>query len=100
MAHQKSYVGVFITLNRLPFYLIKHPTFKRLIYSARSAPSPLVIPLADTIRRRLESIVLDRQKQILRMLPTRAKILITLDCWTSPFSQAFIAITGYFIDAD
>lgn len=25
---------------------------------------------------------------------------IALDCWTSPFSQAFMAITGYFIDTD
>jgi hypothetical protein len=25
---------------------------------------------------------------------------IALDCWTSPFGQAFIAITVYFIDAD
>lgn len=25
---------------------------------------------------------------------------IALDCWTSPFSQAFMAITGYFIDSD
>jgi len=34
------------------------------------------------------------------MLPTDSKLSIALDCWTSPFSQAFIAITGYFIDAD
>jgi hypothetical protein len=29
-----------------------------------------------------------------------AKISIALDCWTSPFQQAFMAITGYFIDQD
>jgi hypothetical protein len=34
------------------------------------------------------------------MLPTGSKISIALDCWTSPFSQSFIAITGYFIDTD
>jgi hypothetical protein len=34
------------------------------------------------------------------MLPTDAKLSIALDCWTSPFSQAFMAITGYFIDTD
>ena len=32
------------------------------------------------------------------MLPANSKISITLDCWTSPFGQAFMAITGYFID--
>jgi hypothetical protein len=34
------------------------------------------------------------------MLPAGSKISIALDCWTSPFSQAFLAITGYFIDID
>jgi hypothetical protein len=52
------------------------------------------------MRRRLGSIVKDRQQRILRTLPPRSKISIALDCWTSPFSQAFMAITGYFIDAD
>ena len=67
---------------------------------ARSAPSPPMIPSAMTIRRRLESLVKDRQQHILRMLPADSKLSIALDCWTSPFSQAFMAITGYFIDAD
>lgn len=52
------------------------------------------------IRRRLQTIVKERQQDILRKLPSDAKMSIALDCWTSPFSQAFIAITGYFIDAD
>ncbi|KAJ5864856.1 uncharacterized protein N7529_006772 [Penicillium soppii] len=34
------------------------------------------------------------------MLPEHARISIGLDCWTSPFGQALMAITGYFIDAD
>ncbi|KAG0158922.1 hypothetical protein PDIDSM_6442 [Penicillium digitatum] len=90
----------FLTLNRLPFHLIEHPSFKRIINKARSAPSPPVIPSADTIRRRLGSLVKDRQQRILRTLPSGSKISIALDCWTSPFSQAFMAITGYFIDSD
>ena len=32
------------------------------------------------------------------MLPEDAKLSISLDCWTSPFQQAFMAITGYFLD--
>lgn len=32
------------------------------------------------------------------MLPKDAKLSIGLDCWTSPFQQAFMAITGYFVD--
>lgn len=32
------------------------------------------------------------------MLPPNSKLSISLDCWTSPFQQAFMAITGYFLD--
>ncbi|KAJ5471453.1 hypothetical protein N7530_008810 [Penicillium desertorum] len=90
----------FLTINLLPFHLIEHPSFKRIINKARSALSPPVIPSADTIRRRLGSLVKDRQQRILRTLPSGSKISIALDCWTSPFSQAFMAITSYFIDSD
>jgi hypothetical protein len=41
-----------------------------------------------------------RQKKILEKLPSGTKMSIALDCWTSPFRQAFMAITGYFIDDD
>lgn len=41
-----------------------------------------------------------QQQDLLHKLPTGAKISIALDCWTSPFQQAFMAVTGYFIDAD
>ena len=34
------------------------------------------------------------------MLPEHAKISVALDCWTSTFGDVFMAITGYFIDAD
>jgi hypothetical protein len=33
-------------------------------------------------------------------LPTGAKLSIALDCWTSPFHQVFMAITGYFVDSE
>jgi hypothetical protein len=42
----------------------------------------------------------EQQKSILQKLPPGAKLSIALDCWTSPFRQAFMAITGYFIDQD
>jgi hypothetical protein len=35
---------------------------------------------------------------VLSLLPTGAKLSIALDCWTSPFQQAFMAITSYFVD--
>ncbi|KAG0152779.1 hypothetical protein PDIDSM_2584 [Penicillium digitatum] len=90
----------FITINRLPFHLIEHPTFRRIISQAHSAPSLPSIPSADTVRRRLSARVKERQHSTLKLLPADAKISIALDCWTSPFGQAFMAITGYFIDID
>lgn len=71
-----------------------------MISQSQLAPSPLDIPCATTIQRRLSLRVKERQKNILRMLPEYTRILIALDCWISPFGQGFIAITGYFIDAD
>jgi hypothetical protein len=92
----------FITINRLPFNLVEHPTFRDLISYSQSAPNPSlpIIQSADTIRRRLSVRVKERQRDTLGLLPEHAKISVALDCWTSPFGQAFMAITGYFIDAD
>ena len=58
------------------------------------------IPTSITIRRRLKVIVKERQQSLLQTLPEDGKLSIALDCWTSPFRQAFMAVTGYFIDQD
>lgn len=67
---------------------------------AQLAPTCPEVPSAKTIRRRLQSTVKERQQNILKGLPDGAKLSIALDCWTSPFQQAFLAITGYFLDKD
>jgi hypothetical protein len=67
---------------------------------ARLAPSTPRIPTTKTIRGRLQTIVKERQQHLLSNLPSGAKLSIALDCWTSPFRQAFMAVTGYFIDQD
>jgi hypothetical protein len=64
------------------------------------APSSPEIPSAKTIRRRLQVTVAERQQSVLQKLPRSAKLSVALDCWTSPFQQAFMAITGYFLDID
>lgn len=71
-----------------------------MIYMAQRAPSRPQIPSAKTIRRRLQDAVNERQHTVLERLPKDGKISIALDCWTSPFQQAFMAVTGYFIDED
>ena len=37
---------------------------------------------------------------MLDKLPQGSRLSIALDYWTSPFSQAFMAVTGYFVDND
>lgn len=97
---QEEKLLIFLTVARLPFQLIEHPEFYRLIQIAQSALIVPNIPLAKIIRRRLQFSVQQQQERILRILPEGAKISIALDCQTSPFTQAFMAITGYFIDKD
>lgn len=65
---------------------------------AQRAPARPQIPSAKTIRRRLEDAVIERQRGVLQKLPTDGKLSVALDCWTSPFQQAFIAVTAYFLD--
>lgn len=65
---------------------------------ARLATSNPTLLTPRTARRRLRKIVQEDQHRILSGLPPDAKLSIALDCWTSPFQQAFMAITGYFLD--
>ncbi|KAF7174239.1 hypothetical protein CNMCM6106_008367 [Aspergillus hiratsukae] len=67
---------------------------------AQLAPSQPVLLKPKTARRRLQAMVKEEHRKILSTLPPTAKVSIALDCWTSPFQQAFMAITGYFIDRD
>lgn len=89
-----------ITELRLPFQFVEHPRFHKLVKLASLAPSPPRILSAYLVRQKIQAKVIERQKSLLQMLPSGAKLSIALDCWTSPFRQAFMAITGYFIDMD
>lgn len=89
-----------ITVLRLPFQIVEHPELQALLRIAQSAPFPLEFPSAKTVQRRIRDTVKESHKTIIQNLPPNAKLSIALDCWTSPFSQAFMAITGYFIDKD
>jgi hypothetical protein len=87
-------------MSRLPFQFIEHPEFHDVIHFARLAPGRPGIPSSRTIRTRLREFVKEQQQSILRRLPSNAKLSLALDCWTSPFQQAFMAVTGYFLDHD
>ena len=90
----------FLAQSNLPFKILAHKDLNDLIQTARLAPSrpELLSPL--TARRRLQRMAKEDQERVLLGLPPNAKLSIALDCWTSPFQQAFIAITGYFLDRE
>lgn len=69
-----------------------------LLQRAQSSPLPLVFPSAKAIQCRLRDTVQERHQCVLKKLPTEAKLYIALECWISPFQEAFMAISGYFID--
>ncbi|KAJ5340261.1 hypothetical protein N7541_009385 [Penicillium brevicompactum] len=90
----------FITTTRLPFRTVEHPEFKELLQYTRLATSELNISSARSLRRLLDNEVQEQQQSVLSKLPPGSSLSIALDCWTSPFGQAFMAITGYFLDQD
>ena len=89
-----------ITISHLPFLFVEHQELHDLLSYARLAPTPPSVPSRKVIRDRLRGFVLEYQKETLQRLPSGAKVSIALDCWTSPFQQAFVAITGYFLDQE
>ena len=50
------------------------------------------------MRSRLRGYVKEQQQSILKQLPPSVKLSLALYCWKSPFGQAFMAVTGYFLD--
>lgn len=89
-----------ITTLRLPFQIVEHREFRNLLNLAQSSKSTLPIPSRKVIRSRIRMKAQDQQTEVLHTLPPDTKLSISLDCWTSPFQQAFMAITGYFIDSN
>ncbi|KAJ5152474.1 hypothetical protein N7492_009754 [Penicillium capsulatum] len=87
-----------ITCLRLPFQTVENPAFQSLLNLIYSGHGVLELPSAKTLRRRLRDAVTNQQELQLQDLPEDAKVSLALDCWTSPFQQAFMAITVYFID--
>ncbi|KAJ5337448.1 uncharacterized protein N7506_005470 [Penicillium brevicompactum] len=87
-----------LSLSGLPFRFIEHADFRDVIAYARLAPIQPQIPSAKTMRSRLRGYVKEQQQSILKQLPPSVKLSLALYCWKSPFGQAFMAVTGYFLD--
>jgi hypothetical protein len=65
---------------------------------AQRMTSRLDVLSPKTARSRIHTTVADCQRELLQTLPKDSKLSLALDCWTSPFRQAFMAITAYFVD--
>ncbi|KAJ5117352.1 hypothetical protein N7448_010984 [Penicillium atrosanguineum] len=89
-----------ISIARLPFRILERPELQELCDVIQLASSKIKLPSPRSIRRQLDEDITQGQRRVLDRLPVGSQISIALDCWTSPFSQAFMAITGYFLDQD
>lgn len=92
-----DYLLSFILEANLPFRLVEHDSFRKLLSLCR--PN-IEIPHRTYIKTSLLQRFDAMQKGLLRDLPSSRKISLALDCWTSPNHYAFLAITGYFISND
>ncbi|KAJ5550943.1 hypothetical protein N7535_001119 [Penicillium sp. DV-2018c] len=87
-------------MSHLPFRFVERTEFRDLVSYARLAPSMPEIPSAKVMRQQIRDLATETQKDILKTLPSGAKLSLSLDCWTSPFKQAFMAVTAYFVSKD
>lgn len=78
--------------------MVEDGAFQQLLNLVHAGTQQLELPSAKTLRRRLRDAVVEQHASQLNDLPEGAKVSLALDCWTSPFQQAFMAITAYFID--
>ena len=60
----------------------------------------LAFPSHNCIKECLIELAESSQYITIESFPEHDKILIALDCWTSPDKKSFIAIIGYFITED
>jgi hypothetical protein len=82
------------------FPFIEHTAFHKVLFLMLDSTIPPEIPSAKVIRHRLKRL---RARAATKPLPyptPSAKLSLALDCWTSPFRQSFMAVTGYFLDWD
>ena len=87
----------FILEANLPFRLVEHASFRKLLsLCRRDIHIPHRTYIKTTLLQRFEAM----QKGLLRDLPASRKISLALDCWTSPNHYSFLGITGYFVSDD
>jgi hypothetical protein len=79
-----------------PFTLVEDEDFRALLQLLKY---DIAVPSASTIRREIDKVYgveIARVADQLRHVDS--KISLTLDCWTSPNTKAFLGITAHYID--
>jgi hypothetical protein len=84
--------------NDLPFAIVESADVRLMLKRLRS---DIVVPSADTLKRE----IMNRHREESacvgdRLRNASGKISLTLDCWTSPNTKAFMGITAHYIDAN
>jgi hypothetical protein len=93
----QDYLFSFILEANLPFRLVEHDSFRKLLSLCRPGiQTPHQTYLKTTLLQRFDAM----QKGLLDDLSSSRKLSLALDCWKSPNHYSFLAITGYFISDD
>jgi hypothetical protein len=88
-------VGVVVDGNH-PFTLVEQKSFRAVL--ERFKPG-FIVPSAKTIREEAVRMYAREAARVTdRLRNVNGKISLTLDCWTSPNSKAFLGITAHYID--
>jgi hypothetical protein len=90
---------MFIVACRLPFNIVSHVYFNCMIQQAARS-STISIPTRQKVRDRILELSQLRHAEELSRIPADSKVSLALDCWTSPQRKAFLALTGYYINAN
>jgi len=88
----------FIIALRLPFNLVEHPQFRKMMTMV--AAESLKLPSRTKLKSRLIEISGNALEQQLRQVVPNSKISLAVDCWTSPQQLSFLGVTGYFINIE
>ena len=81
-------------LTQLPFLLVEHVQFQKMIHLAASSSS-IAIPNHCKVREQVKELAKESHAEVLAMILRNGKVSIAFaaDCWTSPTNKGFLAIT-------
>src|SRR5690348_10697548 len=88
-------IANFIVTSYQPFITVEERSFQLLLHTVQP---DLRIPSADTIARIVLKEFETIQNLVKKKLSEHSKLSITLDCWTSANTKAFLGIIAHWIE--